>query len=154
MSQRSLVSIGETYLHFLQDDALGVRCTTEGIGLPSRAHVGLLVVFIRPSLLSAVVHVLARRANTTGLTWNTDSPVITCLHFTEIDTPFSARDIMNGETFVAPRDRRDSDEIQTDSFCTTRKTCLRHGRHLYMHIEVAFYRDFGFVDITGSNLTH
>lgn len=65
-------TVTETYLHFLQDDALSVRCTTEGIGLPPRPHVGFLVVFISPSLLSAMIHVLSRRANTTGLTWNID----------------------------------------------------------------------------------
>lgn len=65
-------TVRKTYLHFLQDDALSVRCTTEGIGLPPRTHVGFLVIFISPSLLSAMVHVLSRRANTTGLAWNID----------------------------------------------------------------------------------
>lgn len=60
--------IGETYLHFLQDDALSVRSSSEGVGLPPCAHMGFLELLVSPSLLTAVVHVLARRTNTTGFT--------------------------------------------------------------------------------------
>lgn len=60
------IGIGETYLHFLQDDALSVRRSSEGVSLPSRAHVSFLEFFVRPSLLTAVVHVLPRCADTTG----------------------------------------------------------------------------------------
>lgn len=42
-------------LHFLKNDSFGVRGTTEGISLKSCSQMGLLVIFVVPSLLSAVI---------------------------------------------------------------------------------------------------
>lgn len=55
------------YLHFLQNNSLGVRSASEGVGLPSGAQVSLLVVFIGPSLVPAVVHVLSGGPQTSRL---------------------------------------------------------------------------------------
>lgn len=78
-----------TYLHFLQDDALSVRCTTKGVSLPPCAHVGFFKLLVSPSLLTAMVHVLTRCAYTTGFTWKICyrlSSMFTST--TEIDTPY------------------------------------------------------------------
>ena len=56
------------YSHFLKDDALGVRGTSEGVGLPARSQVGLLVVVVSPPVLTAVLDVLTSSAQTAGLT--------------------------------------------------------------------------------------
>jgi hypothetical protein len=54
-------------LHFFQDDSLCVRSASEGVGLPPGAQMSLLVVFIGPSLVPAVVDVLSRGPQTSGL---------------------------------------------------------------------------------------
>lgn len=41
--------------------------STEGVGLPAGAQMGLLVVLVGPSLIATVVHVLARSAETSWL---------------------------------------------------------------------------------------
>ena len=58
-----------THLHFLEDDALGVGGTSEGVSLPACSQVGLLVVIVGPSVLTPVLDVLAGSAQSARLTW-------------------------------------------------------------------------------------
>jgi len=57
-------------LHFFQDDAFSVRSTTKWISLPSGSQMCLFVVLIIPSLLTSMIHMLARSAKTPGFTYN------------------------------------------------------------------------------------
>uniref|UniRef100_A0A8C1WV60 Uncharacterized protein n=1 Tax=Cyprinus carpio TaxID=7962 RepID=A0A8C1WV60_CYPCA len=56
-------------LHFLKHDAFGVRRSTEGVGLQSSAQMGLLVLFIMPLLLAAVVPQFSSSTQSTTLAW-------------------------------------------------------------------------------------
>ena len=53
---------------FLEDDALGVGSTSEGVGLEGSAQVGLLVSEIGPALVTSTVSHLTRASNSTWLT--------------------------------------------------------------------------------------
>merc|ERR1712126_64805 len=55
------------YPNLLKDDSFGVRSSSKWIGLPSCTQISFLVVFVRPSLLPSVIHVLTRSAKSTGL---------------------------------------------------------------------------------------
>merc|ERR1719220_3239565 len=46
--------------NLLQNNSLGVRSSSEGIGLPSCSQVSLLVVLVGPDLVPPVLHVLPR----------------------------------------------------------------------------------------------
>ena len=53
--------------HLLQNDALGVRGSSERVGLPPGAQMDLLVVEVGPHLGAPVLDVLAGRADAAGL---------------------------------------------------------------------------------------
>lgn len=73
---------------------------------------------------------------------------------TEIDTPQSKLDIVHTETRFTPRNRRGRNEMETDSFYTTRKTCLRHGRHLACTQMTSFYGIYGWNNSTPTLFAH
>ena len=52
----------------LEDDTLGVGSASEGVGLPDCAEVGLLVLLVGPTLVTAKVLQLARGADSSWLT--------------------------------------------------------------------------------------
>lgn len=54
-------------LHFLKHDAFGVRSSTEGVGLQSGPQMSLLVLFIMPFLLAAVVPQFSSSTQSTTL---------------------------------------------------------------------------------------
>lgn len=56
------------YLHFLENDSLGVRCASEGIGLPACTQVSLLVVLVGPALVASVDFMLASSSDTAWFT--------------------------------------------------------------------------------------
>lgn len=55
------------HVHFLKDDALGMGGSSKRVGLQSSAQMSLLVLFIVPFLLTAVVPELPGCAQTTTL---------------------------------------------------------------------------------------
>ena len=67
--------LNESYL--FKNDTLGVRSTSEGIGLPAGSQVSFLVVQISPSLDTTIFHVLASGPNTGGLTHLEGGEVLT-----------------------------------------------------------------------------
>ena len=60
-------------LHFLKNDALGVRGSTERIGLPASSQMGFFVVFVGPSLVTTMIDVLACCSKTSWFTWKNNS---------------------------------------------------------------------------------
>ena len=54
--------------HLFKNDSLGVRSSSEGVGLPAGSEVSLFVVEIGPSLDPTVLHVLPGGPDTCGLT--------------------------------------------------------------------------------------
>lgn len=56
----------------LKDDSLGVGGSREGVGLPDRSKVSLLVFLVGPTLLTATVLQLAGSADSSRLTANMD----------------------------------------------------------------------------------
>merc|ERR1712211_51157 len=51
-----------------KNDSLGVRSSSERIGLPTGSQMGFLVIFVSPDLVTAIVHVLTSSTKTTWLT--------------------------------------------------------------------------------------
>ena len=54
--------------YLLENDSLGVRSASEGVGLPSGSQMGLFVVLVGPDLGAAVLDVLTCGPQTPGLT--------------------------------------------------------------------------------------
>ena len=54
------------FSYFLEYDSLGVRGSSEGIGLPPGAEMSLLVVEIGPTLDTAILHVFSGGPDTCG----------------------------------------------------------------------------------------
>lgn len=67
-SKAFIVSACEDYLHLLQDNSLGVGSSSEGVGLPPCAQMGLFEIVISPSLVTTMVDVLPGCTETSWLT--------------------------------------------------------------------------------------
>merc|ERR1719167_805933 len=54
--------------NLLKNNSLCVRCSSEGISLPSCSQVSLLVIFVSPNLVSPVLHVFTGGSDSSWLT--------------------------------------------------------------------------------------
>ena len=56
-------------LHFFEDDAFGVRSTSEWVTLPTWAQVRFLVIFVVPALFTAMIFKFSRSTKTGWFTY-------------------------------------------------------------------------------------
>lgn len=58
------------HLHFFKNNAFGVWCSTEWIGLPTCAQMSFFVILVSPSLVTTVVDVFTCGTKSSWLAWN------------------------------------------------------------------------------------